>query len=34
MKRYNPDMQLTEDFLLGEFIEHETANRLGIDNTP
>ena len=34
MKNFHPDMQLTPDFQLGEFIEHEAACRLGIDNTP
>ncbi len=31
---YNPDKLLSENFRLGEFIESETAQRLGIDNTP
>lgn len=34
MKNYNPHTKLTENFLLGEFVESETARRLGIDNTP
>ena len=32
--KYNPNLQLSEDFLLSEFIDSETARRLNIDNTP
>ena len=34
MKNYDPNRQLTRNFQLGEFIESETARRLGIDNIP
>ena len=32
--KYNPEMQLSENFRLKEFIESPTAERLGIDNRP
>ena len=32
--KYNPALQLSEDYQLSEFVENATARRLGIDNTP
>lgn len=34
MKTFNHNTQLTQDFLLGQLTDNETARRLGIDNTP
>ena len=31
---YNPEMQLSENFRLKEFIESQTADERGIDNRP
>ena len=31
---YNPEMQLSENFRLKEFIESQTADDRGIDNRP
>ena len=32
--KYNPEMQLSENFRLKEFIESQTADQRGIDNRP
>ena len=32
--KYNPEMQLSENFRLKEFIESQTADQQGIDNRP
>jgi len=32
--KYNPEMQLSENFRLKEFIESQTADERGIDNRP